>query len=240
MIQLVLMVAGVVALVVGALVLRRVSGYRVARILRTAPSAGVAEAAEAAARGERRYLQVRGRIASSEEFPDEHDRPLVFRRRRLEIADRPGEWRVVEEERLAVPFGIQERATYVAVDAEALDEGLVVLPREATGRAAEVPDRVPPGTRGDALVRHRIDQISAVEHAAVAGVPVMVDGVPTLTAGLGRPLIVTTLEAPEAVRVLATGRRRDVVLAAALLIAGLSLLVLSIVVWLADVLGRGT
>jgi hypothetical protein len=234
--QLLLLAAGVVALVLGALVLRTMSGYRVARILRTAPSAGVAEAAEAAARGERRYLQVRGRIASSEEFPDEHDRPLVFRRRRLEVADRPGEWRLVEEERLAVPFGIQERAAYVAVDVEALDEGLVVLAREATGRAAEIPDRVPVGTPGDALVRHRIDQISAVEHAAVAGVPVLVDGVPTLTAGLGRPLILTTLEAPEAVRVLAAGRRRDVMLAAALLIAGLGLLVLSILVFIADLL----
>jgi hypothetical protein len=236
LIQLLLMVAGVAALVLGALVLRRVSGYRVARILRAAPSAGVAEAVEAAARGERRYLQVRGRIASTEEFPDELDRPLVFRRRRLEVADRPGDWRIVEEERLAVPFGIQERGAFVAVDAEALDEGLVVLPREATGRAEEVPDRVPAGTPAHALVRHRIDQVSAVEHAAVAGVPVLVDGVPTLTAGLGRPLILTTLEAPEAVRVLAAGRRRDVVLAAALLIGGLGLLVLSIVVGLADLL----
>lgn len=236
MIQLLLMAAGVAALVAGALALRRISGYRVARILRTAPTASVAEAAAAAERGDPRYLQVRGRIMSSEEFPDEQDRPLVFRRRRLEVAERPGEWRIVEEERLAVAFGLQERAAYVAVDADALDEGLVVLPREATGRAEEVPDRVPPGTPGHALVRHRVDQVSAVEHAVVAGVPVMMDGVPTLTAGLGRPLILTTLEPPEAVRVLAAGRRREVVLAAALLIAGLNLLVLSVVVGLADLL----
>ncbi|MDQ3870682.1 MAG: hypothetical protein M3301_03580 [Chloroflexota bacterium] len=233
LIQLLLMGCGVASLLLGALVLRRVSGYRVARILRMAPTASVAEAAVAAGRAEQRYVQVRGRITSREEFPDEHDRPLVFRRRRLEVAERPGEWRIVEEERLAVPFGLEERGAYVAVDAEALDEGLVVLPREAAGRAEEVPDRVPEGTSGQALVRHRVDQVSAVEHAVVAGTPLMMDGVPTLTAGLGRPLILTTLDPQDAVRVLAAGRRREVVLAAVLLVSGLGLVVLSIVLGLA-------
>jgi hypothetical protein len=52
-----------------------------------------------------------------------------------------------------------------------------------------------------------IQQVSAVEHAVVAGVPATVpgSGEPTMTAGLGRPLILTTLENEEAMRVLAGG-----------------------------------
>jgi len=69
-----------------------------------------------------------------------------------------------------------------------------------------------------------IEQLSAVEHATVCGTPVLRDGQPTLTAGLGRPLIVTTLEIPAAMRLLAAGHRRRVIAAAALLATGLGLL----------------
>ena len=47
--------------------------------------------------------------------------------------------------------------------------------------------------------------MSSVEHAIVAGVPAIdpADGTVRMTAGLGRPLILTTLERDEAMRVLA-------------------------------------
>jgi hypothetical protein len=51
----------------------------------------------------------------------------------------------------------------------------------------------------------RIDQVSAVEHATVLGMPVQAGARPQITAGLGRPLILTTLEVPEAMRILGGG-----------------------------------
>jgi hypothetical protein len=76
----------------------------------------------------------------------------------------------------------------------------------------------------------RVEQVSAVEHAWVAGVPsIGPDGQPRLSAGLGRPLILTPLEPSAAMRVLAAGGRGRVVAAAFLLGSGLSLLVLGVV-----------
>jgi hypothetical protein len=225
---------GVAAFLSAVVLLRRVPGYRVARILSSAPDVSIDEAVASATSGQRRYVRVRGRISSEEEFPDEQDRPLVFRWRRLEVAERPGGWTTVDEERVAVPFSIQERASSIAVDIDALAEGLVVLPREATGVAGEVPDRLPPGTPPEAAVRHRVDQVSAVEHATVAGVPVGAQsGGAMLTEGLGRPLILTTLELPEAMRLLSAGRRRTAVAVVALLGAAGTFFALAIASWLA-------
>jgi hypothetical protein len=101
--------------------------------------------------------------------------------------------------------------------------------------ASELPDRVPTELAEDTPVRARIDQISSVEHAIVLGVPVSDDGaagdaVPAarMSAGLGRPLVLTVLEPPEAMRVLAAdggGRTR---LAAVCLVAGVALIVASL------------
>ena len=67
-----------------------------------------------------------------------------------------------------------------------------------------------------------IEQVSAVEHANVAGV-VSVDGSgeAILTSGRGRPLIVTTLDIPAAMRLLAAGRRRRLIGGAVLAIVSL-------------------
>ena len=65
-----------------------------------------------------------GRIASAEEFPDESDRPLVFRRTHLQVAVDAGNWRTVLDERTAVPFGVESRSDYVAIDHDALDDGI--------------------------------------------------------------------------------------------------------------------
>jgi hypothetical protein len=47
----------------------------------------------------------------------------------------------------------------------------------------------------------------------------------TLTAGLGRPLVLTTLEPPEAMRLLTEGRTNRTRGAAALMVAGVAMLV---------------
>lgn len=226
-----LAVLGGAAIGAAALVLRRIGGYRIARSLRSALPVSIAEARELAA-GPERYVRVAGRVASDEEFPDEHDRPLVYRRRRLEVAEHPGRWRILEDEREAVAFGIEDRSSSIDVDASVLDEGLVVLTRESAGLASEVADHLPQGIAPDARVRLRVEQLSAVEHAIVVGVPQTDEtGRPLLTAGLGRPLIVTPLELPEAMRVLSGGRRAELRLAAGLLVAGGVLLAVAAAGW---------
>ena len=70
-----------------------------------------------------------------------------------------------------------------------------------------------------------IEQISAVEHATICGTPILRDGGPLLTAGAGRPLIVTSLEVPAAMRLLAAGHRRRVALAGLLLALAVGLVV---------------
>lgn len=222
-----LVLVGIALLVVALALLRATgAGYRIGRTLAAAmevPLADVlAETMDGRASG---YLRTTGRISSMEEFPDEHDRPLVYRRRRLQAREGRS-WRTLEDDRTAVPFGVEERGAYLSVDLEALGDGLVVVPREAVGTASELP----PGTLPDGVsltpdtpVRLRVDQLSAVERATVAGVvrpgP---DGEPMLTAGGGRPLIVTSLAPAEAMRVLAADHRGGVRLASALLVAGLA------------------
>ncbi len=210
------------------------SRYRVGRLLAATPRVTVDEAVGLAASGARRYVRVDGRLDSAEDFPDEHQAPLVYRRRRLQLRQR-GTWRSLDEQLEAVPFEVREGLSGIAIDHAALAEGLVVLPRESAGTAAEIPDRMPPGTPPGTPARMRVEQISSVEHAIVLGVPVQVGGATQLTAGLGRPLVLTTLEVPEAIRVLGGGRRRSAIAAVSLatglvlLTAGLLWAVLSIV-----------
>ncbi|MFI5254739.1 MAG: hypothetical protein ACHQ15_04710 [Candidatus Limnocylindrales bacterium] len=233
MLPLVLIAAGI-AVCAGALIglSRSGPGYRLGRMLSAAPPVALQDV-EAAARAGRPYVRVHGRIASDEEFPDENDRPLVYRRRRLQLADDPSgrTWRTLEDEIQAVPFGLDETGAAVAIVADDLHEGLVVIPRESTGTAADAPDRAPSGTDPALPLRQRIEQISAVEHAFAAGRPMLLpDGRPALTAGIGRPLILTTLEIPEAMRLLAADRRRQVRFATIALGLGLVLVGAGVVI----------
>lgn len=224
------LVAGIAAFIAGALVLRTYgANLRVGRLLAATPTVTVAEARALAVDGRPRYVKVSGRIDAEDEFEDDAHRPLVFRRTRLQLRRDRG-WVSFEDRRERVRFEVREGLDSIAVDDAALDIGLVVIPRESVGTAADVADRVPPGTAPDAVVRLRIDQVSSIEHAIVLGVPGLGDdGRPRLTAGLGRPLVLTTLETDEAMRVLADGRPRRTVVAVACLAGGLALVVVAVV-----------
>ncbi len=129
----------------------------------------------------------------------------------------------------SVPFEVRDGLAFVRVDAEGLDEGLVVLPRESVGLAGEIPERVPPDLPPATPVRYRVDQVSAVEHASVLGVPRRgSDGRTVIGPGLGRPLILSTVEPVEAMQLLAGGRRTRPLVAMVLLVGGLTLLAIGL------------
>ena len=223
MIPLVLLALGLVALAGGALLLRGLGVRgRVGRILAATPVVPVDEAISLAQSGAVRYVAVGGRLDSDEEFLDEHERPLVFRRSRLDL--RAGSrWRTVGEHVDIAPFSVAGGLASIGVDGASLGEGLVVVPRESAGTAGEIPDRVPEGTDPATPARLRVDLLSSVDHALVLGVPGLdpVRG-PMLRPGLGRPLILTTLEPAEAMRVLAADHRTATRGAALLLAGGLA------------------
>lgn len=218
---LVLVVASLIAMAAGLITLRSFGPrYRVGRLLATTPRVSVAEAVAIARDGRPRYVRVDGRIDASDEFEDAEHRPLVFRRTRLEARD-GNAWSVFEDSREAVPFEIREALDSIGVDTVALDVGLVVVSRESVGVAGDLADRAPETLGPETPVRARIEQVSSVEHAIVLGVPVSAetDGdAPRMSAGLGRPLVLTTLEPAEAMRILAGGSARPRIVAACFLI----------------------
>ncbi len=220
--------AGVAALIVGFLLLRTYgSRYRVGRSLATARHVSVAEAT-ALADGPARFIRVDGRIDADDEFEDDAHRPLVFRRTRLQLRD-GDRWVSFEDRRERVRFEVRDGLDGIVVDDAALEDGLVVIPRESIGTAADIPDRVPPGTAAATAVRLLVEQISSVEHAIVIGVPGRDEaGMPRLSAGLGRPLILTTLDRDEAMRILVGGDRQRPRIAVACLVTGLVLIVIGL------------
>ncbi len=221
-----LIVLGAALFGAGALVLRSLGpGQRVGRLLAGTPRVSVDEAVALSREAVPRYVRVAGRLDSDEDFPDERDQPLVFRRRRLE-ARRGGRWEILSEARDQVQFQLNEGLASIGIDAAALGVGLVVLPREAVGAAAEAPGLLPDGLDPATQVRLRVEQVSAVEHATVVGTPARdAAGRPILTAGTGRPLILSTLEPAEAMQILSGGRNRALAVAV-LLVSGLALLAL--------------
>lgn len=128
----------------------------------------------------------------------------------------------------------------IAVDGDAVAEGLVVVPRESRGHATDLGERVPADIPADAEAKVVIEQVSTVEHATVLGMPARrADGRVVIGPGLGRPLVLTTLERDEAMRLLAggaTGRSR---LAVACLATGALLIGAAAIWWLIDALAGG-
>jgi hypothetical protein len=219
--------AGVIAAAAGLLVLATFgSSLRIGRLLGSTPKVSVEEALSLARRGLPGYVRIEGRIDSENEFEDELHRPLVFRRQRIETRS-GSSWHRLDEDRTAVDFDIREGLESIAIDHAALGDGLVVIPREAVGAAGEIPEIVGDAIPAATPVRLRIEQVSSVEHAVALGQPRIDDaGRVTLTAGLGRPLILTTLDPAEAMRILAGGSRLRPALAAMLLAGGIGCIVL--------------
>ncbi|MFL5775332.1 MAG: hypothetical protein ACJ76W_03570 [Chloroflexota bacterium] len=217
--------AGLVALIVAALTLRSFGPrYRVGRLLSATRAVSIAEARRIAEAAESAYVKVSGRIDAEDPFEDADHRPLVLRRTRF-LARDGRDWAPFEESREQVEFELHEGLDAIGVDGPALGEGLVVVARESEGVAGDVADRAPSDMPPATPVRAIIEQVSAVDHAIVVGVPAIgTGGAPIMTAGHGRPLVLTTLQTDEAMRILAGGSSRPR-FAAACLIAGAALIV---------------
>lgn len=226
MIGLIVLVLGLLSGLGGFLLLRTAGpGWRVGRLLAAAPRRTLAEAVDLATGDDEAYVRVHGRIDSDEEFPDADGQPLVYRRRRLQQRSSRDGWATFHEQREAVPFGLREGGQRLVIDADSLGDGLVVVARESEGVAADLTEEnvggPVPELASDAPVRLRIERISVVDHATAAGVPRLgADGEVALGPGLGRPLVLSTLEQDEAMRVLAKGQQGRLQLALGLLLAG--------------------
>jgi len=192
------------------------------------------------------YLAIKGSIDAAEIFEDENHRPLVFRRERVSIADEGG-WRVIDTAERSLPFVVSDPSSSISIATADLADGLVVVERRwegsvtelhAAGREYQSPETaslvaalaVSDPTRG---ARVGLEQISNLDRATAAGQ--LIDG--ELRAGAGRPLVVTTLERAEALRLLGAegrGRLASSTLALALLALGVLLLLGGIALTLAS------
>jgi len=237
LIPLVPLVAGFGALVAGVLVLRTYgSNYRVGRLLASTPEVSVAEARDLA-NGSPRYVRIGGRIDAEDEFEDDAHRPLVFRRTRLQV----------RRERGGRPLRMAGNASASRSATGSMRSSWTMRPSTAgwswcpASRSEPPPTSPigpPTGTPADVPVRLRVEQISSVEHAIVLGVPTLdAAGDPRISAGLGRPLVLTTLAPDEAIRLLTDGGGRRPMAAAACLAGGLALLVVGAIL---AVLGAAT
>ena len=192
------------------------------------------------------YLAITGSIDAPEIFEDEHHRPLVFRRERVSIADEQG-WRVIDVAVRSLPFVISDARSAINISTADLGEGLVVVERRwegsvnelhAAGREYQSPETAALVARlavGDPTRSARVglEQISNLDRATAAGQ--LADG--ELRAGAGRPLVVTTLERAEALRLLGgegRGRLASSAVALGLLALGVLLLLGGIALTLAS------
>ena len=227
---------GVALLVIGVLLSRRTDARtRAGQLLAGLSPISPTEALKLAAlRGDSApYLAIKGSIDAPEIFEDEHHRPLVFRRERVSIADEGG-WRVIDTAERSLPFVVSDPSNSISIATADLADGLVVVERRWEGSVAELhaagreyqrPETAAlvaalatsDPTRG---ARVGLEQISNLDRATAAGQ--LVDG--ELRAGASRPLVVTTLERADALRLLggeARGRLVSSTLALALLAIGL-------------------
>ena len=189
--------------------------------------------------GDGHYLAVSGNIDAAEAFEDESHRPLVYRRERVLIADGSA-WREIERAVRSVPFVISDGAHSVAIDAAHLGDGLVVIERQWDGSVTELAaaHREYQDPESAALVtqlataapatgaRVILEQISTLDRGTAAG---LLRGGALTAGGAGQPLVLTTLDRREALRILGSGQRASLaagLLTLLLLIAGVLLLLI--------------
>lgn len=205
--------AGLIALSVWA---SRRGGTR-ARSARLMAGLAPVSPEEALLVGEGRYLAVQGSIDAAEAFDDENHRPLVFRRERVLV--REGDtWRELERAVRSVQFFITSPSASIEIDADSLGDGLVVIERQWEGSVLELvaSGRTFTDDATSALVtalatsaptltaRVVLEQISTLDRGTAVGL--LRNGRLT-AAGAGQPLVLTTLDRRDALRILGSEAR---------------------------------
>lgn len=205
--------AGLIALSVWA---SRRGGTR-ARSARLMAGLAPVSPEEALLVGEGRYLAVQGSIDAAEAFDDENHRPLVYRRERVLV--REGDtWRELERAVRSVQFFITSPSASIEIDANSLGDGLVVIERQWEGSVLELvaSGRTFTDDATSALVtalatsaptltaRVVLEQISTLDRGTVVGL--LRNGRLT-AAGAGQPLVLTTLDRRDALRILGSEAR---------------------------------
>jgi hypothetical protein len=205
--------AGLIALSVWA---SRRGGTR-ARSARLMAGLAPVSPEEALLVGEGRYLAVQGSIDAAEAFDDENHRPLVYRRERVLV--REGDtWRELERAVRSVQFFITSPSASIEIDADSLGDGLVVIERQWEGSVIELvaSGRTFTDDATSALVtalatsaptltaRVVLEQISTLDRGTVVGL--LRNGRLT-AAGAGQPLVLTTLDRRDALRILGSEAR---------------------------------
>jgi hypothetical protein len=205
--------AGLIALSVWA---SRRGGTR-ARSARLMAGLAPVSPEEALLVGEGRYLAVQGSIDAAEAFDDENHRPLVYRRERVLV--REGDtWRELERAVRSVQFFITSPSASIEIDADSLGDGLVVIERQWEGSVLELvaSGRTFTDDATSALVtalatsaptltaRVVLEQISTLDRGTVVGL--LRNGRLT-AAGAGQPLVLTTLDRRDALRILGSEAR---------------------------------
>jgi len=205
--------AGLIALSVWA---SRRGGTR-ARSARLMAGLAPVSPEEALLVGEGRYLAVQGSIDAAEAFDDENHRPLVYRRERVLV--REGDtWRELERAVRSVQFFITSPSASIEIDANSLGDGLVVIERQWEGSVLELvaSGRTFTDDATSALVtalatsaptltaRVVLEQISTLDRGTVVGL--LRNGRLT-AAGAGQPLVLTTLDSRDALRILGSEAR---------------------------------
>ncbi|MFM8934956.1 MAG: hypothetical protein ACKOGF_03495 [Candidatus Limnocylindrus sp.] len=205
--------AGLIALSVWA---SRRGGTR-ARSARLMAGLAPVSPEEALLVGEGRYLAVQGSIDAAEAFDDENHRPLVYRRERVLV--REGDtWRELERAVRSVQFFITSPSASIEIDADSLGDGLVVIERQWEGSVLELDasGRTFTDDATSALVtalatsaptltaRVVLEQISTLDRGTVVGL--LRNGRLT-AAGTGQPLVLTTLDRRDALRILGSEAR---------------------------------
>jgi hypothetical protein len=236
--------AGLIALSVWA---SRRGGTR-ARSARLMAGLAPVSPEEALLVGEGRYLAVQGSIDAAEAFDDENHRPLVYRRERVLV--REGDtWRELERAVRSVQFFITSPSASIEIDADSLGDGLVVIERQWEGSVLELvaSGRTFTDDATSALVtalatsaptltaRVVLEQISTLDRGTVVGL--LRNGRLT-AAGTGQPLVLTTLDRRDALRILggeARGNLAISLIALAALVAGVLTVGIAIVSLLGEI-----
>jgi len=198
--------------------------------------------------GEGRYLAVQGSIDAAEAFDDENHRPLVYRRERVLVRE-DDTWRELERAVRSVQFYITSPSASIEIDADSLGDGLVVIERQWEGSVVELVTlgRTFSDDATSALVtalatsaptltaRVVLEQISTLDRGTVVG---LLHNGRLTAAGAGQPLVLTTLDRRDALRILGSEARGSLaisLLTLAALLAGVLTVGIAIVGLLGEI-----